>query len=457
MNTDPAAASRPYIPPSSKGVGRIASPGLSLAFLTIIAAFNTIDRQILTILAAPMKAEFNLSDSQVGLLGLVYGLLFSIGAAPLAALANRTSRRAVIVGCMALFSACTAFCGLAWNYATLVLSRIGVAVGEAGTAAPSQSLIADSYPRERRTFALTIFSAASKPGGFVAFLAGGWLAEWLGWRATFLLLGIPGILIAGIAWFLLKEPPVGASDGKAVSVAQKLPNFRENLRHLKHVPSFWHILIGKGLWSLFTLGLVFWIPHYLHRTHDLGLGVIGTAMGIYTLGIGATGVLTIGWVTQKLQARDVRWLLGVLVVAALTTLPLIWIFLTTQSIWLAALCAIPPVFIYSANLGPTSSAAQAVVPANMRTTTAGLTQVVQGFLGMGMGPFVPGVLSDLLEPRFGDDSLRYALMLLSLLWLWAGAHFLLANRTLQKDIARADAINAGLGAGAAPAVGEVAR
>jgi hypothetical protein len=217
------------------------------------------------------------------------------------------------------------------------------------------------------------------------------------------------------------------------------------------VPSFGHILIGKGLWSLFTLGFVFWIPHYLHRTHGLGLGIIGTAMGIYTLGIGATGVLTVGWVTQKLQARDVRWILGVLVVAALATIPFIWIFLTTDSIWLAALCAIPPVFVYSANLGPTSSAAQAVVPANMRTTTAGLTQVVQGFLGMGLGPFVPGVLSDLLEPRFGDSSLRYALMLLSLLWLWAAVHFLLANRTVQADIERADAMNADLASEAAGA------
>jgi len=189
---------------------------------------------------------------------------------------------------------------------------------------------------------------------------------------------------------------------------------------------------------------VFWIPHHLQRTHDLGLGAIGTVMAFYTIGVGAVGVLTLGWVTQKLQERDVRWILRLLIIAAVSTVPFMWLLLNTNSLWLAALCAIPPVFVYSADNGSAASVVQAVVPANMRTVTSGLAQTIQGFLGMGLGPFVPGVLSEFLEPSFGADSLRYALMILSLLWLWASFHFARANRTIVRDIERADAMNAGL-------------
>ena len=407
--------------------------------LTAIAAFNTIDRQAMTILGAPIKAEFHLTDSQVGLLGLVYGIIFAIGAAPLAALAERSSRRAVIAGCMALFSAATAMCGLATSFAMLLASRLGVGVGEAGTTAPSLSLIADSYPRERRTFALSIFSVASKPGGFIAFLAGGWIAVWLGWRATFLILGVPGLAIAASAWLFVREPLPGTSDGSAPVVRPAPATIRECLAYLRHVPSFWHVLIGNGLWSLFALGLVFWMPHYLTRSFGVSVGMIGTLLAFYTLFVGASGVLLVGWITQRLQRRDIRWVLRVLVIAALVAVPFLWLMLTTRSPLFAALSVLPVVFIYSANIGPSSAVTQALVPPRLRTVTVSLTQVVLGLLGLGLGSFLPGVLSDALKPRFGDLSLRYSLLCFSLLWIWAAVHFLLANRTLAADIARADA------------------
>lgn len=415
---------------------------LTLALLTGIAAFNTIDRQVMTILGAPIKAEFNLSDAQVGLLALIYGVIFALGAAPLAFLAQRTSRKTVVAGCMALFSAATAFCGIASNYAMLVVSRLGVAAGEAGTTAPSQSLIADSYPIKERTFALAIFSVASKPGGFIAFLAGGWITAWLGWRATFLIFGLPGLAIALAAWFLIREPAVGASDNIDPSAAAApAPTLRECLTYMGRTPSVIHILLGQGLWSLFGLGFVFWIPHYLVRAHELSLPVIGTAMAFYTLGAGAVGVLSIGWLAQKLQVRDLRWILGVLILAALVACPFTWVVLTTESLWILGLCALAPVLVYSANLGPSASAAQSVVPARMRTVTAGFCQVMMGLLGMGLGPFLPGVLSDLLAPAYGDMSIRYSLLIFSICWLWAAFHFFLATRHLARDMARAHSVD----------------
>jgi predicted MFS family arabinose efflux permease len=417
----------------------------SLALLTAIATFNTIDRQVIGILGTPIKAEFHLNDGQLGFLGLIYGLLFALCATPLASLASRTSRKAVIVSSMAIFSFATAFSGVAANYLMLIVSRIGVGLGEAGTSAPSQSIIADSYPKEKRTLALTIFSIASKPGGFIAFLAGGWLAQWFGWRATFLILGIPGLAIAIAAYFVVREPAPGASDLAAPPTAgTTAPTLLNCLSYLRNAPSFWHILIGQGLWSLLTLGFVFWIPQYLHRIYGLSLGLTGTGMAIYTLGFGAIGVLAVGWVTQRLQLRDERWLLGVLVVSAVIATPCLWVLLITSHLGIAAIFALPPVLVYTANLGSSSAASQSVVPARMRTTTAGLTQGFNGLLGMGLGPYLPGVLSDLMKPHFGGLSIRYSLLVFSSLWLWASLHFLLANRTIVRDIARADAVNSRL-------------
>jgi MFS family permease len=411
----------------------------ALALLTLIAAFNTIDRQVVTILIAPMKLEFHLSDSQVGFIGLIYGVLFALGAPPLAFLAERTSRRAVIAACTAVFSASTMLCGLSINYVMVLLSRLGVGVGEAGTAAPSQSLIADAYGPKERTFALSIFSAASKPGGFIAFLAGGWLAQLYGWRATFVILGVPGFLIALLAWRFVREP-THASKASPATVHSKavVPTLWETLGYLRHAPSFWHILLGQALWSLVALGLVFWTPIYLQRTFGLKLGAIGTAMAFYTLVAGTLGVVIIGWVCQKMQTRDVRWILGVLMIAAAAATPFVWGFLTTSSLWTAALCAILPVSMYTASLGPCSAATQALVPVHMRTVTLSFSQCFHGLLGMAVGPWLPGALSDAFQGQFGGLSLRYALLCFSLIWIWAVVHFYFANRRLANDIARAD-------------------
>lgn len=428
----------PYLTPA---LAAVRSRGLTLALLTTIAAFNTIDRQIISILSTPIRAEFHLSDGQVGTLGLVYGLVFALAAAPMASLADRTSRKAVIIACMGLFSACTTLAGLVTNYAGLLLTRFGVGTGEAGTVAPSLSMIADLYPRAERTMAMSIFSAASKPGGFIAFLAGGWLAQLYGWRFTFLVMGIPGLLLAIFAFFVMREPKIGTSDDAPIDMVKKAPTFLGSLRYIARVPSFWHILIGKSLWSMLTLGLTFWMPHYLERAYGLKLGLIGTTMAVYTLGIGAIGVIGIGYITQRLQRRDIRWLLGTLACSSLIATPFMWIVLTSNSAWIAAIAVVPPIFIYSAHLGPFSSAAQAVVPARMRTVTAGLTQVAAGFAGMGLGPFLPGLLSSALAGRYGDLSIRYSLLAFSILWVWAGIHCLFANRTIAADVERADEEN----------------
>lgn len=412
----------------------------TLWLLSIVAAFNTIDRQVMSILSAPIKAEFGLTDGQVGALGLIYGLLFAVGAAPLAALANATSRRAVIAGCMAAFSAATAVCGLAVNYAMVLASRVGVALGEAGTTAPSHSLISDLYTREQRTMALSQFTAATKVGAFVAFLAGGWLGQLVGWRATFLILGIPGIIIGLIAWYGIREPGAKAATAEGPPPA-KAASMAETFRYIARTPSFWHIFAGKALWSLYTLGLIFWMPHYLRRAFDVPLGVIGTFMAFYALIFGGGGVMILGWVAQRLQRRDERWLLGSLVITAFIGTAFVWWALFTPDVWVLAAAATVPVFIYSSFLSPTAAASQAVVPATMRTTTAGYMQVALGIVGMGMGPFLPGLLSDALEGRYGDLSIRYSLAAFSICWLWAAAHFLLANRTLKRDIERADAVN----------------
>jgi sugar phosphate permease len=184
---------------------------------------------------------------------------------------------------------------------------------------------------------------------------------------------------------------------------------------------------------------VFWTPIYLQRTFGLKLGAIGTAMAFYTLVAGTLGVVIVGWFSQKMQARDMRWILGVLMIAAAAATPFVWGLLTTNSLLTAALCAILPVAMYTASLGPCSAATQAVVPARMRTVAVSFSQCLNGLLGMGLGPWLPGALSDAFHGRFGELSLRYSLLCFSAIWIWAIAHFHFANRLLRRDVARAEA------------------
>ena len=412
----------------------------ALGLLTAVYVVNFVDRQILSILLQSIKRDLALTDLQLGLLsGTAFGIFYATLGVPIARLADRYSRKGVMAICLAIWSAMTALCGSAGGFASLLVYRIGVGVGEAGGSPPAHSLISDYFPPERRATALGVFSLGVPLGIMVGFLAGGWMDEFLGWRTAFAFVGLPGLALAVVVATTLREPARGASDRTAAAASGPIPGVGEVVRFLWRSRAFRHNGIAAGLYAFVGYSVTNWAPTFLIRSHGLSPGQVGTLLALI-IGIGGGfGIYLGGASADRLAVRDERFRMWIPAAAMWLSVPFGFVVYTTDHTALALGLFVFPVFLGLLYQAPALALSQSLSTPRMRATASAVLLFVINIIGLALGPPATGLLSDLLEPRFGEDSLRYALLFTSLVLLWSGVHFALAGRTLRDDLAFARA------------------
>lgn len=407
----------------------------TLFLLLLIFTFSNIDRHILAVLLEPIKHELKLSDTQLGFLsGLAFAVFYSTLGIPMAMWADRHGRKNVILLALAVWSAMTVLCGMATNFVHLALARMGVSIGEAGSSPPSNSMIADLYPPNRRATAMAIYALGINIGILAGFMIGGWINQLYGWRVAFYVVGAPGLILAAIGWFTLREPPRGHADGWSGTTVIA-PPLGAVFRHVWKTKSIRHIIAGASLSSFVGYGGVAWTASYLIRNHGMTTGEAGSIIGLYVGFAGGLGVYVGGVLADRLGHYDQRWGLWLIAVAGLISAPFYAGFLLTDStVFALALWAIP-VFVSVFYVGSTGAWVQGLTPLGMRSVVPAVNLLIINVIGLGLGPMTVGVLSDFLEPSYGIDSLRRALLIVGSAWLWGGLHFYLASRTLREDLA----------------------
>jgi MFS family permease len=378
------------------------SAPLVLTVLLIAYIFNFLDRQILGILAQPIKAELHLSDTQFGAIGgLAFALLYSVLGIPLGYFADKTSRSGVIAASLGLWSAFTALCGTAHGYWQLFLYRLGVGIGEAGGVAPSYALIADYFPPERRARALAIFSLGIPIGLAGGTMIGAYIAHAVSWRAAFLTMGIAGVILAPILRFVVRDFPRESVTATQAPLSAVFPI-------LVRKPAFWLLALASSASSLCGYGLALWTPSILIRS--FGLDLVSTANFLASLVFigGCAGVYGGGWFADRLGANDRGWYAELPAIAWLITAPTFAAGFFAPTLWLAWPLLLIPNALNILWLGPVVTAVQHLVPQKMRATASASFLLINNLIGLGIGPLLIGRLSDALKAAYGVDALRNA-------------------------------------------------
>ena len=408
----------------------------TLGILTLVYTFNFIDRQLLSILQEAIKTELLLTDAQLGLLtGFAFAMFYVTAGVPIARLADRSNRRNIVAASVGLWSFMTAISGFVQNYAQLLLARIGVGIGEAGGSPPSHSIVSDIFPKEQRASALSFYSTGVNLGIMFGFLFGGWLNEFFGWRVAFLVIGVPGIILAGIVFATVPEPIRGLLENKKASDAQ-VP-FSEVVAGLWQRKTFRHMAFACGLNAFAGYGTVNWAASFFIRSHGMTTGELGTWLALSTGLVGAIGIFAGGFLGDKLGARDTRWYLWVPGLSTLLVVPGMLVVFLTSNTFLALVCMFVPGFLQNIYLGNSIATTHNLVGLRWRSTSSAILFLILNIIGLGLGPFAVGLLSDMFDPSLGIESLRYAMLaVLPTACVWSSIHFYLASRTLNADLER---------------------
>jgi predicted MFS family arabinose efflux permease len=411
-----------------------------LWLLTLVYVVNFVDRQILSILLQAIKEDLGLADSQLGLLsGTAFGIFYATLGIPIARVADRWSRKGVVVASLALWSGMTVLCGTASGFATLLLYRIGVGVGEAGCSPPAHSLITDYFPLERRGRALGIFTLGVPAGILVGFLLGGWLEEEIGWRRAFWVVGAPGLLLSLVVWGTLREPSRPTSEGRMGEAGAEggSPALRDVIRFLARHPSFRMISLGAGLYSFVGYSVVNWMPSLLIRSYAMGTQEVGTWLSLIIGVGGCLGTFGGGWLGDRWAVSDPRGRMWLPSAAMAISLPFSFLIYTADTGTDALVWLILPATLGLMWQAPSYGLAQSLATPKTRATASALVLFVTNIIGLALGPAVTGLLSDLLEPRFGVDSLRWAMLAVSTMLGPAAWCFFSASRTMAVDMENA--------------------
>lgn len=403
-----------------------------LAMLVLVYTFNFIDRQIVAILAVPIKSDLGLSDAQLGLMGgLAFALLYTTLGIPIARLADRVSRTWIMTCALGLWSAMSAACGLAHSFVQLFLARVGVGIGEAGGVAPAYSLICDFFPQNQRARALSVYSFGIPIGSALGIVIGGIIASRVNWRVAFFAVGLAGLLIAPLFRLSVREPPRGTFD--AVNAAAAHSSLLEVFKLLRRKRSFWALSLGAAASSMMGYGMFFWMPSFLVRSFGLGLLQASLGFGAIVLIGGLVGIWLGGAVADRLGERRKAVYALLPAFAFVTTVPFYAAGVLSTTLWLSVALMLVPTALGLAWLGPVLSAIQHIVPYNMRVTTSAIFLFINNLIGIGLGTPLIGALSDSLRLRFGSESLRYAIVAGSGFYLIAAGFLLLASRRLETD------------------------
>lgn len=388
--------------------GRVpANAKLVLAMLMVAYIFNFLDRQLLGILAAPIKADIGLTDTQFGAIGgLAFALLYATLGVPLAYLADRTSRAWVITGALCVWSGFTALCGMATTYWQLFAARLGVGCGEAGGVAPSYALIADYFPPQHRAKALGTFSLGIPVGLSFGTLLGAYVAMLFDWRAAFIGMGLLGILIAPVFKLIVRDKPRPTA---VAGPAEMAPSQAFGI--IARIPAFWLMAVAAGCSSLCGYGLALWVPSVLIRSYHMEMLEAAHFVGFSVLIGGSVGVLGGGWLADRMGARDRGWYIKLPAIAWLITAPTYALALTVPNVPLAWAIMLIPAALNIAWMGPVTTAVQHLVPPSMRATASGSFLLINNLIGLGAGPLLMGFMSDQLTDRFGDEALRWSVLM----------------------------------------------
>ena len=414
-----------------------------LVLLVVVYVFNFIDRTILSILLEPIKAEFGLTDTQLGFLsGLAFALFYTLMGIPIARWADRGARRSIIAIATFVWSGMTAMTGFATGFASLLAARVGVGIGEAGCSPPAHSLLSDYFPPERRATALGIYSLGIPIGGGIGYLAGGWLAEWFDWRTAFIVVGAPGVVLAGVVQLTLREPVRGAYD-PAPAAPGRQESVGEVLRFMMSLASFRHMAMGAALHAFYGYGAGAFNPAFFVRSHALSVSEIGTWLAAIGFTGGVIGVYLGGYLSDRIAERDARWYMWLPAVSTAVYVPFAFFLYLWPTPHMALAMAFPGSLLGGMYLGPTFAMTQTLVRPEMRALASAILLFIINLIGLGFGPQGVGLLSDLLRPEFGVESLRYALLAVVVGFaLWSVVHYALAARTLRDDLKAKDLVGA---------------
>jgi sugar phosphate permease len=442
-------------PDRAPGISSNAEQAASLAYrsyvlvvLVIVYTFNFIDRQIVGILAVPIKAELHLSDSQLGLMGgLAFALFYTLLGIPIARLADRVSRTGIMTAALALWSLMTALCGVTHSFAQLFMARVGVGVGEAGGVAPAYSLICDYFPTKERARALSVYSFGIPIGSAVGIVLGGFITSLMSWRMAFFIVGLAGLLITPLLKLTVREPPRGGLDpaptgsarasGAASIVssgnAANAPSLLQVIELLARKPSFWGLALGAASASMMGYGLFFWAPSFLVRSFHLSLLQASLGYGTLVLVGGLFGIWSGGVLADRYGGKRRGMYAFIPAMAFLATLPFYVAGVLSTTLWISFAVLLIPTALGLAWLGPVLAAVQHLVPANMRATASALFLFINNLIGIGLGTTLIGLVSDSMRLRFGAESLRYAILAGTGFYLLAAMLLFFAGRNLARD------------------------
>ncbi|PZO09147.1 MAG: MFS transporter [Alphaproteobacteria bacterium] len=421
--------------PETPGAERSRYRYLVLFILLIVYCLSYVDRQIIGILALPIKTDLQLSDTQLGLMGGFAFAIFYTGAGiPIARLADRFNRVWIISASLTIWSGFTAVCGLATGFWSLFLARLGVGVGEAGGVAPSFSIVADYFPPRQRARAFAVLTLALPVGSAMGLFIGGVLAAQYGWRTAFIAMGVIGVLVAPLLLFTVREPVRGRLDPAPLAAAKTRPSFIDVLSHVRRKPSFWWLSIGSAMASMLSYGVGFWLPAFIHRSHGLELVQTSQFLSALTLFGGVIGILAGGWLGDLLGARHKAAYALVPAAAFLIGFPFLLVGLSLSSLPIVFAVLMVPQAASVLWTGPSVAAIQQLAPATMRATASSIYLFITNLIGLGVGTFVFGAVSDILTARFGDNALQYSIMACAVvLYPLAILFYWLASRSLTRD------------------------
>ena len=403
----------------------------TLTLLMLAYTLSMCDRMILSILFPDIKAEFGLTDTQLGFLGgISFALFYATMGLPIAKLSDQYSRKRLIIASLIIFSIMTALGGMATGFISLLVFRIGVGIGEAGVNPASHSIIADYFPPQRRAFAMAILMLGGSFGMMFGFVGGGFIAEAYNWRIALVSVGVPGLLLAFVMARSLREPGRGTYE---IETPPPPPPIRTTAATMWTNPAMRHLIAGGIAVGLMGYGFTQWLPTFFMRTHDLSQSQTGMLMaGVFGIS-GAIGALAAGKWFDRLSTRGFQHGMRMLAIVPFFTGPFFIMGLLADDLTTAILLFIIPGFAGNYAIGPTIAMVQTLSPVHMRAVSSAIKMLCLNLIGMGLGPLLVGVLSDLLTPEHGEDALSVALAFFTLVGLWGTVHFWLCGRALAKQ------------------------
>jgi predicted MFS family arabinose efflux permease len=407
----------------------------ALAILTIIYTLNFLDRTVINILIDPIKRDYHLSDTTMGFItGAGFVIMYSILAAPVARWADRGNRRSILTWGLVLWSGMTALAGVARNAVQLTLFRFGVGIGEAAGTAPSASMISDLFPGHQRAMAMSVYQLGPVFGGFLGAFIGGWINQYYGWHMAFLAAGLPGLLVALIFRYTVKEPARGTTEQTKVNTRQQ--PLRETFGFLLGQKSYMFLLAGFCLTTFTQFGFGTWTAPFLGRIRHLNSAQIGTYLGTVRGVAGLVGTLLGGYLTDWFGHRDPRWRLYVPAICSIIAAPAVLLFLFSQNpifslAGFALISAASPVHV-----GPIVSVSHSVVKVGMRAFSTSVLYLVSELIGLGLGNIFIGAFNDHFAGKLGVNVIRYSMATAAATTLIGGLLFIVAAQFLKQDVSR---------------------